>query len=89
MIDVKVFNDGSVLPKYQTSGSAGCDVCAKLDVGVHSITINPGEIKLINTGLSVEIPEEYEIQVRPRSGLALKHGVTVCNSPGTIEIKNF
>lgn len=85
MIDVKVFFNGKELPKYQTSQSAGCDVCAVLDAGLYSVTIDPGEIKLINTGLSVAIPEGYEIQVRPRSGLAAKHGITVLNTPGTID----
>lgn len=88
MIDVKVFNTGKDLPKYQTPASAGCDVYARLEDHVYSITINPGETKLINTGIATEIPEGYEIQVRPRSGLALKNSVTVCNSPGTIN-KNF
>ena len=85
MIDVKTFFEGKDLPKYQTSLSAGCDVCAVLDAGLYCITIDPGEIKLVNTGISVAIPEGYEIQVRPRSGIAAKHGVTVLNTPGTID----
>lgn len=85
MIDVKVFNDGSVLPKYQTSASAGCDVYAKLDSGVYSVTIDPGEAKLIKTGIFTEIPEGYEIQIRPRSGLALKHSISIPNSPATLD----
>lgn len=91
MIDVKVFNTGEDLPKYQTPASAGCDVYAKLDDGVYSIIIDPGETKLINTGIATEIPEGYEIQVRPRSGLALKNSVTVCNSPGCVDAdyRNF
>jgi len=74
--------DGSVVPEYRTSGSAGADICAFLE---STVIIAPGERKLITTGVYVEIPEGYEIQVRPRSGLALKHGVTVLNSPGTID----
>lgn len=78
---VKVVNNSrNQLPKYQTEGAAGLDVCSKM-----STSIQPNETKLIPTGLYVEIPEGYEIQVRPRSGLALKHSVTVLNSPGTID----
>lgn len=73
---------GATVPEYQTEGSAGADICACLD---ERITISPGSRKLVLTGISVEIPEGYEIQVRPRSGLALKHGITVLNSPGTID----
>jgi dUTP pyrophosphatase len=75
-------SDGSTVPEYRTAGSAGADICAFLE---SPVTIAPGERKLITTGVYVEIPEGYEIQVRPRSGLALKHGVTVLNSPGTID----
>src|SRR5512138_1474720 len=75
-------SDGSIVPEYRTAGSAGADICAFLE---SPVTIAPGERKLITTGVYVEIPEGYEIQVRPRSGLALKHGVTVLNSPGTID----
>lgn len=85
MINIKVFNNQSSLPQYQTTGSAGCDVYAKLDVGIYSVTIEPGEAKLINTGLYVEIPEGYEIQIRPRSGLALKHSISIPNTPATID----
>lgn len=75
------FNDIE-LPGYSTSGSAGMDVRAAVD---ESIIIKRGEVKLIPTNLSVEIPEGYEIQVRPRSGLAAKYGIGVMNSPGTID----
>jgi dUTP pyrophosphatase len=75
-----VNNSRNQLPQYQTEGAAGLDVCSKMN-----IDIQPGETKLIQTGLYVEIPEGYEIQVRPRSGLAYKHSVTVLNSPGTID----
>ena len=70
------------LPSYSTEGSAGMDIRAAMD---ESITLSNGEIKLVPTNLSVAIPEGYEIQVRPRSGLAVKHGIGVLNSPGTID----
>ncbi|MDZ4668990.1 MAG: dUTP diphosphatase [bacterium] len=80
---VKVINlSNNPLPKYQTSHAAGIDVMAFLD---KAIVINPKERSLVPTGLFVEIPIGFEIQVRPRSGLAFKHGVTVLNSPGTID----
>ncbi len=71
------------LPKHQTTGSSGADVHAFLPEG--PLEIAPGKREIIPTGLYVEIPEGYEIQVRPRSGLAFKHGITVLNSPGTID----
>lgn len=70
------------LPAYQTPLSAGMDVCADLD---HSVTLAPLERAMIPTGLYVELPAGCEMQVRPRSGLAAKHGITVLNSPGTID----
>lgn len=70
------------IPGYATLGAAGLDVRANLS---ESVTLNPLERKLIPTGLKVAIPLGYEIQVRPRSGLAFKHGVTVLNTPGTID----
>lgn len=70
------------LPGYETSGSAGMDVCAAFD---SDVDIAPGEIVLVPTGLAMAIPRGFEIQVRPRSGLAVKHGVTIVNSPGTID----
>ena len=73
---------GVVPPSYKTSGAAGADVCAFLDAPV---VIGCGERALIPTGLCFEIPEGFEIQVRPRSGLAAKNGVTVLNTPGTID----
>lgn len=80
---VKIINhSNNPLPKYQTSQSAGMDLHANLS---EAIILQPGERKLIPTGLFMELPEGYEAQVRPRSGLALKHGVTVLNSPGTID----
>ncbi len=70
------------LPKYHSALAAGMDVEAALE---QSYSLEPGEIHLFPTGLQVAIPAGYEIQVRPRSGLAVKHGVTVINSPGTID----
>ena len=70
------------LPRYMSEHASGMDVCAAVD---EPVTIGPGEVKLIPTGLTVAIPPGYEIQVRPRSGLALKHGLTVVNAPGTID----
>ena len=71
------------LPKYQSAFSSGFDVRAQLNSS--DINIAPGERTLISTGISVEIPRGYEIQVRPRSGLAIKNGITTLNSPGTID----
>ena len=70
------------LPAYQTPGSAGLDLCAAL---AEAVRIAPGERRLIPTGLVLEIPPGFEGQVRPRSGLALKHGLSIVNSPGTID----
>jgi dUTP pyrophosphatase len=70
------------LPAYQTSGAAGLDLCAALEAPV---TIRPGERAFVPTGLSLAIPEGFEGQVRPRSGLARKHGIGIVNSPGTID----
>ncbi len=70
------------LPTYATEQSAGMDVAAAID---DSLTIAPGDIALIGTGFAVALPTGYELQVRPRSGLAVKHGVTVVNAPGTID----
>ncbi len=70
------------LPAYETWGSSGMDVRAWTD---GDIVLNPGEIRLVPTGLSISIPVGYEAQIRPRSGLALKHGIGMVNSPGTID----
>src|SRR5204863_828740 len=70
------------LPAYQTSGAVGMDLCAALPAPV---TLAPGERRLVPTGFAVAIPPGYEGQLRPRSGLALRHGVTVLNAPGTID----
>ena len=70
------------IPKYKTSGSAGMDLCAANE---KNIVIRKGEYKLIPTGLQIDLPKSYEAQIRPRSGLAIKNGITVLNTPGTID----
>ncbi len=83
MIKIKVVNRGhQELPQYATPQSAGLDLRANIE---EPITLKPMERRLIPTGLHIALPEGYEAQVRPRSGLALKHGITVLNSPGTID----
>ena len=83
MIDINIINESTnATPALATAGSAGVDIRAYLN---EKIILNPLERKLIPTGLKVEIPLGYEIQIRPRSGLAYKHGITVLNSPGTID----
>lgn len=82
-VQVKVVREKVVeLPKYETEGSAGMDVRANIR---EPITLKSLERILIPTGLKVAIPEGYEIQVRPRSGLAIKHGITMLNTPGTVD----
>ncbi|MFZ9469553.1 MAG: dUTP diphosphatase [Rickettsiales bacterium] len=70
------------LPKYETAGSAGMDLLASID---DDIILKSGEIQLIKTGIAIALENGYEAQIRPRSGLALKNGITVLNSPGTID----
>lgn len=83
MVQIKVVNRGhQQLPAYATPQSAGMDLRANIEA---PITLHPMERRLIPTGLHIALPEGYEAQVRPRSGLALKHGLTVLNSPGTID----
>lgn len=75
-------NEDLPLPKQMSEGSSGFDLCA---ANVEPVSISPGKWKLIPTGIAVSMPNELEAQVRPRSGLALKHGITVLNAPGTID----
>ena len=82
-INLKSVNKDVSIPSYETSSSAGLDLRAYLPEG--NIQLKPKEIKLIGTGLYFEIPEGFEVQIRPRSGLAFKKGITVLNSPGTID----
>ena len=82
MVDIKIekiFSD-AILPSYAHPGDAGMDVFS-----YETYILKPGERRLFKTGLKVELPEGYEMQIRPRSGLALNHGVTVLNTPGTID----
>ena len=82
-INIKSVNKDVSIPSYETSSSAGLDLRAYLPEG--DIQLKPKEIKLIGTGLYFEIPEGFEVQIRPRSGLAFKNGISVLNSPGTID----
>lgn len=82
-IKVKVINrSNNELPQYATIMSAGMDLRAFTD---EPITLMPGERKIVHSGISIQLPEGYELQVRPRSGLALKHGITLTNAPGTVD----
>ena len=83
MLNVKVINKGhQPLPAYATSQSAGMDLRANID---ESIVLHPMERRLAPTGPHIALPQGFEAQIRPRSGLALKHGITVLNTPGTID----
>ena len=87
MIEVKIQNNSkNDLPVYATSGSAGFDLRANV---VRPTVLFPGKRAIVPTGLHFDIPEGYEIQVRPRSGLAAKFGITVLNTPGTIDAKEI
>jgi len=79
-LKIKKLNQNAQIPAYQTKEAAGFDLHS-----IEDTIINPGERKLIGTGLAFEIERGYEVQIRPRSGLAFKHGITVLNSPGTID----
>ena len=79
---VKKFDKNIKLPTYKTSGSSGMDLMAYVK---NKITINPGKTAIIPTGIAVAIPKNYEIQIRPRSGLAAKKGISVLNTPGTVD----
>ena len=79
---VKKFDKNIKLPTYKTSGSSGMDLVAYIK---NKITIDPGKTVMIATGIAVAIPKNYEIQIRPRSGLAAKKGISVLNTPGTVD----
>ena len=82
-MEVRIINKSeNILPAYETEASAGMDLRASLE---QSIILKPMERRLIPTGLFIELPAGYEAQIRPRSGLALKHGISILNSPGTID----
>jgi dUTP pyrophosphatase len=82
LVRVQRLREGAALPRYMSDGAAGMDLCALVD---GELELAAGARLLVGTGLAIELPPGYEAQVRPRSGLALKHGVTVLNSPGTID----
>ena len=79
---IKKLSSEVLTPKYETAGSSGMDLAAFIE---KNIIINPGDKALISTGFSLSIPQGYEVQIRPRSGLAAKRGITVLNTPGTID----
>jgi len=79
---VQKFDKNIKLPTYKTAGSSGMDLVAYIK---NKITINPGKTAMIPTGIAVAIPKNYEIQIRPRSGLAVKKGISVLNTPGTVD----
>jgi len=82
MIKQKEGNEDIPLPQYSSEGAVGMDIRAAIE---NEVRIHPGEITLIPTGLFMAVPNGYELQVRPRSGMALHHGITILNSPGTID----
>lgn len=84
LIPVKIEPEGRglALPRYQTPHAAGMDLLAAVE---EDVLLEPGQRELISTGISLALPEGYEAQIRPRSGLALKHGLTLLNSPGTVD----
>ncbi len=84
-VEIKAFRETAVIPKKATEGAAGYDLCACIPDFTSGMMIHPHSSLIVPTGLNVNIPEGYEIQIRPRSGLAAKHGVTVLNTPGTID----
>ena len=81
-IQIKRFSKKVLIPKYETAGSSGMDIAAFVE---NDIVIQPGEKALIPTGFTLAIPKGYEVQIRPRSGLAAKKSITVLNTPGTID----
>ena len=81
-IQIKKLSSEVLTPKYETAGSSGMDIAAFIE---KDIIINPGDKTLVPTGFSLSVPQGYEVQIRPRSGLAAKKGITVLNTPGTID----
>ena len=79
---IKKLQNNIILPEYKTDGSSGMDLMANVE---QTVKILPGEKKIISTGVMVAIPKQYEIQIRPRSGIAAKNGMSVLNTPGTID----
>jgi len=81
-IQIKKLSSDVLTPKYETFGSSGMDIAAYIE---QDVIINPGDKAIIPTGFSLSVPQTYEVQIRPRSGLAAKKGITVLNTPGTID----
>ncbi len=79
-VKIKKIKDNATIPKYAHQGDAGVDLYSTEDY-----TLKPGERALVSTGIKIALPEGYEAQVRPKSGLAVKHGISVVNSPGTVD----
>ena len=79
---IKKLSSNIIIPKYETSGSSGMDIAANLE---NNVSINPSEKIIVPTGFALSIPKDYEIQIRPRSGLAAKSSISVLNTPGTID----
>lgn len=84
-VEIKAFREDAVIPTKATQGAAGYDLCACISEFTSGMMIHPNSSLVVPTGLNANIPEGYEIQIRPRSGLAAKHGITVLNTPGTID----
>ena len=82
MIKIKIVSKSGNIPSYETKGSAGCDLKAYID---EPITLNPGDRCLVPTGLFIELPDGVEAQIRARSGLSIKHGITMINGVGTVD----
>ena len=81
-VQIKKLDPNAKIPEYKTAGASGVDIMALLE---KKITLDPGESQIIPTGLSIAIPEDLEVQIRPRSGLAAKSNISVLNTPGTID----
>ena len=79
-VKFKKLNEEAIIPEFKTAGSAGMDITS-----IEDVTLNPGQFKIVKTGLACAIGEGYEVQIRPRSGMACKYGITVINTPGTID----
>lgn len=83
MIDIKIKTlAGAMIPVYKSAGASGADISARVN---EPVILKPGATALVPTGISIELPEGYEAQIRPRSGLAIQHGITLLNAPGTID----
>jgi dUTP pyrophosphatase len=86
IVEIKAFREDATIPTKATEGAAGYDLCAWIkDQYEETHLVPPHSVAIIRTGLNVNIPNGYEVQIRPRSGLAAKHGITVLNTPGTID----